>query len=160
MGGTNCPSNLIKVNIAMHAFLHKCLWEEYGFVEDKLAWQGLSGQMPYRIIDESIENVRRKNISRSLKGKTKSIETKKKMSIAAKKRANSKIGKEHLKNIAGLGSRCRVDFLHTEEAKQKISQKNKGRKIPGNGKYKRSNEQKQKQSEAMREYHRRKHAIQ
>ena len=45
MGGTNNPSNLIKVNTAMHAFLHKCLWEEYDNHYDYIAWKCLSSQI-------------------------------------------------------------------------------------------------------------------
>lgn len=45
MGGTNEPENLISVNVPMHAFLHKLLWEQHGRIEDKMAWQGLSNCM-------------------------------------------------------------------------------------------------------------------
>lgn len=45
MGGTDDPSNLLKVNTALHAFLHKCLYEEHGRWEDKVAWKCLSGQV-------------------------------------------------------------------------------------------------------------------
>ena len=45
MGGTDDPTNLIKVNTAMHAFLHKLLWEEHGNQYDYIAWKCLSGQI-------------------------------------------------------------------------------------------------------------------
>ena len=45
MGGTDDPTNLIKVNTAMHAFLHKLLWEEHGNQYDFIAWKCLSGQI-------------------------------------------------------------------------------------------------------------------
>ena len=56
-GGTDDPSNLIKVNVAMHAFLHKQLWEDNGFIEDKLAWLGLSGQKSFREIDKIYSDI-------------------------------------------------------------------------------------------------------
>jgi hypothetical protein len=37
MGGSDEPSNLIRVNIPMHAFLHYRLWQERGKLEDNLA---------------------------------------------------------------------------------------------------------------------------
>ena len=43
MGGTDDETNLIKVNVAMHAFLHEQLYRDYGRIEDYAAWQGLSG---------------------------------------------------------------------------------------------------------------------
>ena len=45
MGGTDDPSNLLKVNTALHAFLHRMLWEEHGSEFDKVAWKCLSGQI-------------------------------------------------------------------------------------------------------------------
>lgn len=45
MGGTDDPDNLIRVNTACHAFLHKCLYKEYGNDYDRIAWMCLSGQI-------------------------------------------------------------------------------------------------------------------
>lgn len=44
-GGTNDKSNIIKVNTALHAFLHKQLYEEYGRWQDKIAYECLSGHI-------------------------------------------------------------------------------------------------------------------
>lgn len=44
-GGTDDPSNIIKVNVALHAFLHKILHEEYGRWQDKIAYECLSGHI-------------------------------------------------------------------------------------------------------------------
>lgn len=44
MGGTDDPSNLVKLTIEEHAEAHKKLWEEHGRWQDKIAWQTLSGQ--------------------------------------------------------------------------------------------------------------------
>lgn len=45
MGGTDDPSNLVKVTVEEHANLHKQLWEDLGHEEDRIAWQCLSGQI-------------------------------------------------------------------------------------------------------------------
>lgn len=42
MGGTYEASNVIRVNVAMHAFLHQQLWKEHGRWQDKLAWRVLA----------------------------------------------------------------------------------------------------------------------
>lgn len=42
-GGTDDPSNLIKLTVEEHAEAHRILWEQYGRLEDKAAWLGLSG---------------------------------------------------------------------------------------------------------------------
>lgn len=45
MGGTYDSRNVIRVNVAMHAFLHKCLWEQHGRPEDKRAWRFLTSMI-------------------------------------------------------------------------------------------------------------------
>lgn len=58
MGGTNNFDNIVRVNIAMHAFLHKCLYEEYGNWEDEIAWKALSGQITNAEINNEIRKKR------------------------------------------------------------------------------------------------------
>lgn len=45
MGGTDDESNLIELTVEEHAEAHRKLYEEYGKLEDYLAWKGLSGQI-------------------------------------------------------------------------------------------------------------------
>lgn len=45
MGGTDDPNNLIELSVEEHAEAHRKLWEEHGRLEDKVAWQTLSGQI-------------------------------------------------------------------------------------------------------------------
>ena len=42
-GGTDDPSNLVKLTVAQHAEAHRKLFEEHGDIRDKLAYQGLLG---------------------------------------------------------------------------------------------------------------------
>lgn len=42
-GGSDDPSNLIKLTIEEHAEAHRLLWEKHGRLQDKMAWLGLSG---------------------------------------------------------------------------------------------------------------------
>ena len=42
-GGTDDPSNLVKVNVAMHAFMHRLRYIEIGDLWDKIAYESLSG---------------------------------------------------------------------------------------------------------------------
>lgn len=44
MGGTDDPSNLIELTIEEHALAHKALYEQFGKIEDKMAWLALSGK--------------------------------------------------------------------------------------------------------------------
>ena len=42
-GGTDDPDNILKCNVAMHAFLHEQLYKEHCREEDRLAYRGLRG---------------------------------------------------------------------------------------------------------------------
>lgn len=46
MGGTDDPSNIVELTIKEHAEAHKKLYEEYGFWQDYVAWQGLAKLSP------------------------------------------------------------------------------------------------------------------
>lgn len=45
MGGTDDPSNLVKLTVEEHALAHKKLWEEHGKIQDLWAYQLLSQQL-------------------------------------------------------------------------------------------------------------------
>lgn len=81
-GGSNDPSNIIRVNVACHAFLHKCLWEQHGKIEDFLAWKGLEKKI-------SKEQITRMIISHTQKGRKHSEESIKKRSESLKGRKRS-----------------------------------------------------------------------
>lgn len=83
MGGSDEPNNLISVNIPLHAFLHKLLYEKHGHWEDLVAWKALSGQ----IDNAEINNVIRKErmLGNTLwTGRQHSSETKRKISSTKK----------------------------------------------------------------------------
>ena len=91
-GGTDDPSNIVYLTVKKHAEAHKKLFKKYGRWQDKLAYEGLSGQIgKEEIIQEIYKN--RKNrtgvilseetklkISMTKKGKKVSIETRNKIS--------------------------------------------------------------------------------
>ena len=74
MGGTDDPSNLVKLTIEEHAEAHKKLWETHGLWQDNIAWKALSGQLGKEKIIRQIQ----KNVNL---GKKSSIETRKKISL-------------------------------------------------------------------------------
>lgn len=45
MGGSDDPTNIIEITVEEHAQIHKVLWEQNGFEQDKIAWLALSGQI-------------------------------------------------------------------------------------------------------------------
>jgi len=98
MGGSNDPNNLIKLSIKEHAQAHFNLWKKFGCIEDKIAWECLSGRKlseEERIIlsksgfekfllDENKVIEWKNKISNTLTGKTQSEKTKIKRSNSLK----------------------------------------------------------------------------
>tara|TARA_Y100000310_G_C20683019_1_gene817162 strand:+ start:2306 stop:2734 length:429 start_codon:yes stop_codon:yes gene_type:complete len=114
-GGSNDPSNIIRLTIFEHAEAHRKLYVKYGNEFDRIAWQGLSKMITKEeIISQSqqywknkkLSKNHKKAISQSMQGKKKSTEhvkkqttnhkakkrkyfitekTRKKLSLAAKK---------------------------------------------------------------------------
>ena len=63
-GGTDDPSNLVKLTVAEHAEAHRKLFEEHGNQYDYLAWKGLAGEIGREEILYEVrkENFRKGNI--------------------------------------------------------------------------------------------------
>ena len=103
MGGTDHPSNLIKLTVEEHAEAHRQLFEKHGKWQDEIAWKTLSGQ---------ISNAEAIKLAQSFsnKGKIVSAETKAKIKearigkkdyieIREKKKQNSGVrGKKYYNN--------------------------------------------------------------
>lgn len=73
LGGSNDKSNIIKVNIPLHAFLHKLLWEEHHNIKDKVAWLALSGQITkaeaqLMLVSHPMSDETKKKLSEAKKG--------------------------------------------------------------------------------------------
>lgn len=101
MGGTNDPSNLVKVTIEKHAQLHKQLWEDLGHWQDRIAWQTLSGQISNAEAIKQAQSNGAKNRKKKIGaenhfyGKKHTNESKQKMSIKLKGK------KPHNKGVRG-----------------------------------------------------------
>ncbi len=85
-GGTYDHRNVIRVNVAMHAFLHDQLWRLYGRIEDKLASEGLAGLIGKDEIVAEIHRLTGPKISAALTGRSKSTGARANMSRAKKGR--------------------------------------------------------------------------
>lgn len=91
MGGSDDPSNLVRLTIEEHAEAHKKLYEKYGKWEDKIAWKVLSGQMTHAEANRQT-NILQATGNTNRRGAKHTDEAKAKMSVAQKKRAERKDG--------------------------------------------------------------------
>lgn len=126
MGGSNNSKNIIELTIKDHALAHKKLYEQYGKIEDKIAWLCLSGkteeaeklrinfaQNKFKefLNDKDKVHTWKTKISNTLKNKKQSEETKQKRSKSLKKaykeNRHSKPNGDFLKNYVKTNfSRC------------------------------------------------------
>ena len=93
MGGTDDPSNIVKLTVEEHAKAHQKLFEEHGKWQDYLAWQGLSGIIP----TQEVVHIMLSNAGKTSKGR--------------------KLGPQSREHVE---SRIRKGWNHTEESKQKM----------------------------------------
>jgi hypothetical protein len=64
IGGTDEPSNLIKLTVEEHAEAHRVLYENHGRWQDYVAWQTLCGQITHKEaikLSQSLANIGDKN---------------------------------------------------------------------------------------------------
>lgn len=88
MGGTDDPSNLVEVTVEQHALLHKQLWEDLGDIRDFYAWKALSGRVEDKIRLRC--SLGGKIGGKKLKDKPKSLDHRRKLSIASRNQKHSK----------------------------------------------------------------------
>lgn len=134
-GGTDDPSNLVRLTVAEHADAHRLLWEQHGRPEDKLAWLLLSGkteeaeaariELAKHVQQRRWQDpVARQAQATRMKGNTFGVgrewtpteEIKQRISVAQKERFARQ-------------PHNRLGAKHTEETKQKISEKKKGTRL-------------------------------
>ena len=119
-GGTNDPSNLVRLTIEEHAQAHLDLYEKYGDERDLLAHRTLLGQITNA---EAISILRKlpkteqhkKKISEALKGENNPMYGKKPTEETRKKLSEASMGNKH--NIC---NQYRLGKSHTEETKEKM----------------------------------------
>lgn len=139
MGGSDDPSNLIELTIEEHAEAHRKLFEQHGRWQDELAWKALLGIVP-------CADAIREAQSRANKGKSPSIDHRKKLSEAITGIKRSQKTREKMKRAALLRSRN-----YSTKTKIKMSEQMSGANNPHFGKT-HSEEARKKMSDARKKY--------
>ena len=130
MGGTDDPSNLVELTIEEHAEAHRKLYEEYGRLQDKRAWLGLTKIMSgEEIIKEILTSPKseehKRKISEAHKGKPKPwlIGTRNGAGNAGKPKSEEhkrKIAEAHIGKVRGEFSEEWKQALKDAQARQPI----------------------------------------
>lgn len=69
MGGSDEQSNIVELTIEEHAEAHRKLYEEFGHLQDKLAWQGLLGMISTAEIIRTLQSEGKKGPKNPMYGK-------------------------------------------------------------------------------------------
>ena len=97
-GGTDDPSNIVRLTVEEHAEAHRILYEEHGRIEDKIAWKCLSGKSSETEAD--FRELYRQAGLKSL-GRTHSQETKDKIGNANRKSKRPDLAEYNRQNKKG-----------------------------------------------------------
>ena len=100
----------MSLTIKQHANIHKKYFKQWGFKEDYLAWQGLSGQMPKEKIIQEIYSMNGKRNAHHM-------HTKQAIEKMRKTKMGSKLTKEHRAAIA----KSMIGRVVTKEHRQKTA---------------------------------------
>ena len=117
-GGTDDPSNRIKVNVEEHALAHKKLFFIYGRWQDELAYKTLEGRAPKEEI--ILEVIRRTNTGR--KHTAASSKKKRQWNIKNDHKPPSWLGKKHKPETI-----VKMSKAWTDERKKEESERQKGK---------------------------------
>ena len=85
-GGDDSPSNLLKCNVAMHAFMHEQRYKDTGDIRDQLAANGLRGLISKQEIVKELQREGARKVGRANveSGFFASLKTKEHQKMAAK----------------------------------------------------------------------------
>lgn len=122
MGGSNEPSNLIKLTVEEHAEAHRKLWEEHGKLEDHIAYRMLSGQISAA---DATKLIQKKPKSADHKRKISESNIKVKNTPDFKHKARTSAIAQHAKGPSGFSGKT-----HTEKVRNIISKTHKGKITP------------------------------
>jgi NUMOD3 motif len=120
-GGTDDPSNIVRVTIPEHVSFHYERWVVTGDYYDWLAWKVLVGQ----IRNSEATRLAQAESGRRNRGRKHSAESRAKMSAYRKGRKRKPLTDEHREKIR----RSLQGSKHTDETRKKMSATKTGRKL-------------------------------
>ena len=131
MGGTNDQSNIVELTIEEHAEAHRKLYEEFGHLQDKLAWQGLLGLITTADIIYTLQSEGMKGSKNPMYGKPAPNRGIKRPGVGGRKKG-TKWSEEERKNKMLMWQSPEhqekmKNIYASDERNRKISQSQKGK---------------------------------
>ena len=137
-GGTEDPSNLIELTIEEHATQHKKLYEQYGRIQDKVAWMGLAKLAPHAELMYELNSTRMKGELNPMYGKPAPNRGVKRPGVGGRKKGTSWSEEERLTKMKMRESseyKEKMSKVYSDPVRnEKIANGRKGKTGAANGK--------------------------
>jgi hypothetical protein len=131
MGGSDDPSNIVELTVEEHAEAHRKLYEEFGHLQDKLAWQGLLGLISTADIVHTLQSEGMKGPKNPMYGKPAPNRGIKRPGVGGRKKGTKWSDEERQKKMSLRRSdefREKMKKVYSDtERNKKISEAQKGR---------------------------------
>ena len=137
-GGTDDPSNFIELTVEEHAEAHKKLYEQYGRIQDKVAWLGLANLAPHADLMYELNSNRMKGKLNPMYGKPAPNRGTKRPGVGGRKKGTVWSEEERKTKMAMHKSKEhkeKMNKVYTDTSRnEKISNGRKGKLGAANGK--------------------------
>jgi hypothetical protein len=133
-GGTDDPSNIVELTIEQHAEEHRKLYEEYGRIQDKVAWLGLAKLAPYSELVYLLNSERMMGENNPMYGKPAPNRGVSRPGVGGRKKGTGWSELERAKHELVRSAPGYYDYTKDPIRREKISKANKGRKGSAEGK--------------------------
>jgi hypothetical protein len=131
MGGSDEPLNIVELTVEEHAEAHRKLYEEFGYLQDKLAWQGLLGLISTADIVHTLQSEGMKGPKNPMYGKPAPNRGIKRPGVGGRKKGTKWSDEERQKKISLRQSdefQEKMKKVYSDpERNKKISEAQKGR---------------------------------
>ena len=134
MGGTDRSENIVELSVEDHAEAHKILYEQYGKIQDKVAWMGLAKLAPMKELISELQRESKLGKNNPMYGKSSPNRGIKRPGIGGRKKGTVWSDEERKSKMDERSKPGYYDYLKYPERGQKISQATKGRKGSAEGK--------------------------
>jgi hypothetical protein len=133
-GGTDDPDNIIELSVEEHAEAHRRLYEQYGRVQDKVAWMGLAKLAPKADLIKELQRETKLGTKNPMYGKPAPNRGIKRPGIGGRKKGTlwSESEREYKMKIRSAPGY--YDYLKNPERSEKISKALLGRIGSASGK--------------------------
>lgn len=134
-GGTDDPDNIVELTVEEHAEAHRILYEQYGKIQDKVAWMGLAQLAPMKDLIRELQRETKLGENNPMYGKPAPNRGKSRPGVGGRKKGSGWTDQERSKHLSIRSAPGYYDYTKSPERCEKISKALTGRKGSAQGKF-------------------------